>query len=100
MPKEGAWGGDVRLHLVRGAPHKEAAEKFINMALTADASTCLARHLYLGPSVKDVKLPADIERKLPWGVGGSVKDLRILDWWDINKQRAALVDRWNREVVR
>jgi len=98
-PREGAWGGDVRLHLVKGAPNKEAAEKFINAALTSDASACLAKRLYLGPSVRGVRVAPEIERKLPWGAGGSVKDLQMLDWWDINKQRAELVDRWNREIA-
>ncbi|SAL58900.1 extracellular solute-binding protein [Caballeronia arvi] len=98
-PKEGAWGGDVRLHLVKGARNKAAAEKFINAAITPEASTCLATKLYLGPSVKDVKVSPDVARKLPWGASGSVKDLKFLDWWEINKQRASLVDRWNREIA-
>ncbi|MHA6844839.1 ABC transporter substrate-binding protein [Ralstonia syzygii] len=98
-PKEGAWGGDVRLHLVKGARNKAAAEKFISAAITPEASACLAKKLYLGPSVKNVKVSPDVARKLPWGATGSVKDLKFLDWWEINKQRAALVDRWNREIA-
>ncbi|MEX4005064.1 ABC transporter substrate-binding protein [Paraburkholderia sp. EG285A] len=98
-PKEGAWGGDVRLHLVKGARNKAAAEKFINAAITPAASACLANKLYLGPSVQGVKVSPEVARKLPWGTNGSVKDLKFLDWWDINKQRAALVDRWNREIA-
>ncbi len=98
VPKEGAWGGDVRLHLVKGAPNKEAAEQFINFALTPEASACLAAKLYLGPSVKGAEVPAEVAAKLPWAEGGSVDDLTMLDWWEINKQRAELVDRWNREV--
>lgn len=98
-PKEGAWGGDVRLHLVRGARNKAAAEKFINAAITPEASACLAKKLYLGPSVKGVTVSPEVARKLPWGENGSVKDLKFLDWWEINKQRAALVDRWNREIA-
>ncbi len=99
IPKEGAWGGDVRAHLVKGAPHKSEAEKFINYALTKDASSCLARTLYLGPSVKGVVVDAKTAAKMPWGANGSVKDLKLLDWWKVNEQRADLVNRWNREVV-
>lgn len=99
VPKEGAWGGDVRLHLVKGTRNKTAAEKFINAAITPEASACLAKKLYLGPSVKDVKVSPEVARKLPWGANGTVKNLKFLDWWAINKQRAALVDRWNREIA-
>lgn len=98
-PKEGAWGGDVRIHLVKGAPNKASAERFINAAISPEASACLAKKLYLGPSAKSVQLTPDVARKMPWGEHGSVKDLKFLDWWEINKQRAALVDRWNREVA-
>jgi putative spermidine/putrescine transport system substrate-binding protein len=100
VPREGAWGGDVRLHLVKNAKNKDAAEKFINMALTPEASACLAQRLYLGPSIKDTKVDAEVAGKLPWGATGSVRDLKFLDWWEVNKQRASMVDRWNREIAR
>lgn len=99
VPKEGAWGGDVRLHLVKGAPNSAAAQKFINQALTKEASACLASKLYLGPSVAGVEVSTEVERKLPWGEHGSVKNLTLLDWWKVNDQRKALVDRWNREIA-
>ncbi|MNR02031.1 Spermidine/putrescine-binding periplasmic protein precursor [compost metagenome] len=98
-PTEGAWGGDVRLHLVKGAPHKAAAEKFINQALTPEASACLAQRLHLGPSIKGTELDGPTKQKLPWVATGSVKDLKFLDWWEVNKQRANLISRWNREIA-
>jgi len=100
VPKEGAWGGDVRVHLVKGAPNKALAEKFIDFALTQAASSCLAEKLYLGPSVKNVAVSPENRGKMPWGANGSVKDIKLLDWWDINEQRASLVERWNREIAR
>ena len=100
VPKEGAWAGDVRIHLVKGAPKKELAEKFMNYAVTKDAAICLADKLYLGPAVADSKLSTDTAKKMPWGENGSVKDLKFLDWWEINSKRAELVERWNREIAR
>jgi putative spermidine/putrescine transport system substrate-binding protein len=99
VPKEGAWANDARLHLVKGSPNKAAAEKFINIALTRDAAVCLATKLYLGPSVKGVKLPDAVARKLPWGVGGSVDNLTLYDWKSVNARRAEITDAWNRQVV-
>jgi putative spermidine/putrescine transport system substrate-binding protein len=100
VPKEGVWATDARLHLVKGTPKKDAAEKFIDTALTPAASACLAQKLYLGPAVKGVDVPAEVARKLPWGEKGSVKSLLLFDWTDINRQRGKIVDTWNREIAR
>lgn len=99
VPKEGVWATDARLHLVRGARHKAAAEKFINTALTPEAATCLAKKLYLGPALQGVKLSDEISRKLPWGVNGSVDSLSLFDWNSINARRAEITDSWNRQVA-
>lgn len=100
VPKEGAWATDARLHLIKGAPHKAAAQRFIDTALTREASACLAEKLYLGPAVKDVQVPPAVATKLPWGERGSLADLRMLDWNTINARRAAVTDDWNRKVAR
>jgi putative spermidine/putrescine transport system substrate-binding protein len=99
VPKEGVWATGARLHLIKGAPHKQAAEKFIDTALTEQASACLAEKLYLGPSVKGTTVPPAAARKLPWGEKRSAKDLRLFDWTIVNKERANIADRWNREIA-
>jgi putative spermidine/putrescine transport system substrate-binding protein len=100
VPKEGVWATDARLHLVKGSPHKAEAEKFIDTALTPGAARCLAEKLYLGPAVKNTSVPAEIVKKLPWGEKGSVKDLRLYDWTEVNRDRAKITDTWNREIAR
>lgn len=100
VPKEGAWATDARLHLVKGTPQRAAAERFIDTALTAQAASCLAEKLYVGPAVRDVKVPDSVARKLPWGVNGSVANLALFDWNVVNQQRPQITDTWNREVAR
>jgi putative spermidine/putrescine transport system substrate-binding protein len=100
VPQEGVWATDARLHLVRGTPNKAAAQAFINTALTPEASSCLATRLYLGPSVEGVHVSPEAARKLPWGEKGSVKDLSLLDWNEVNARRAEITDAWNRQVAR
>jgi len=99
VPKEGVWATDARLHLVKGSKQKAAAERFINTALTPAAASCLATKLYVGPSVMNVKLPAEVAKKLPWGVNGSVEQLSLFDWSVINARRAEITDAWNRQVA-
>ena len=100
VPKEGVWATDARLHLVKGSKKREQAERFIDQALTNEAAACLAEKLYLGPALKGATVPAAVAGKLPWGDKGSVKDLNLSDWADVNSQRAKIVDAWNREIAR
>lgn len=100
VPREGAWATDARLHLVKGAPQRAAAEKFIDTALTPQAAICLAEKLYVGPALRDVKVPESVARKLPWGVNGSVANLALFDWNVVNAQRPQITETWNREVSR
>lgn len=100
VPSEGVWAGDGRLHLVKGTSNKEAAEKFINTALTPEAASCLAQRLYLGPVVKNVEYADDIAHKLPWGENGNIESLMVFDWDVINEERTKISDIWNREIVR
>ncbi|GGE53037.1 polyamine ABC transporter substrate-binding protein [Agaricicola taiwanensis] len=100
VPKEGVWATDARLHLVKGSKNSEAAEKFLNTAMSAEAGQCLAAKLYLGPAVKNVELTPEVSRKLPWGEKGSVDDLLLFDWNEVNAKRSELTETWNREVAR
>jgi putative spermidine/putrescine transport system substrate-binding protein len=50
--------------------------------------------------VTGTNVSAETAKKMPWGASGSVKDLKFLDWWDINSKRAELIERWNREIAR
>lgn len=100
VPKEGVWATDARVHQVKNAPHPEAAQQFINAAMTPAAAACLAEKLYLGPAVKDVELPEALQQRMPWGLGGSVQTLNLSDWPAVNKARAEMTDTWNRELGR
>lgn len=99
VPSEGVWATDARMHIVKGTKNPEAAARFIDTALTAEAATCLAQQLYLGPAIDGLDLPAEVEKKLPWGEGGSIDDLKLFDWTMVNAQRQDITDRWNREIA-
>lgn len=100
VPKEGVWATDARVHLVKGSPQPGNAEKFINQAFTPKASECLAKNLYLGPAVKGVEVDASVRMKMPWGETGSIANLNLLNWSEINKLRASITDSFNREVAK
>src|SRR5690606_39275873 len=99
VPEEGVWGDGGRIHLVKGTKKKELAEKFINMALTPEVSSCLAEKVYLVPSIKDVKLSEKAASRMPVKKDGS-DALVFFDIDNMNAQRAQLTDTWNRNIAR
>lgn len=100
VPKEGVWATDARVHQVKNGPNATAAEQFINAAMTKESAACLAEKLYLGPAVKQVELTPEVQKKMPWGVGGSVEQLTLSNWELVNAERASVTDTWNRELGR
>lgn len=86
VPEEGAIGGDIRLHLVADTPRSDAAEKFINFAIGKEPSKCMAERIYVGPATKEVELTEDAKQRMPWGPEGTVKNLSLPNWSEINSQ--------------
>lgn len=99
VPKEGVPAGDTRVHLVKNTKNREAATKFINYAVSAEALNCLGEKLYLGPPLKNPELSDGAKKKMPWGENGSIADLVLPDWNEVAAKRAEIVDLWNRRVV-
>ena len=99
VPKEGAPSSDIRVHIVKGTKHQDAAEKFVNYAAGKDASGCLAERLYVGPPNKDVVLSEKAKARMPWGPTGSIANLSLFDWQKVNAKREQLNELWNKEVV-
>jgi putative spermidine/putrescine transport system substrate-binding protein len=99
VPKEGVPAGDIRVHLVKGTKHKEAALKFINFAVSEEALNCLAERLYIGPPLKAPKLSEKAKQRMPWGPNGSIDNLVVPDWNVVNAERPKIIEQWNRRVV-
>jgi putative spermidine/putrescine transport system substrate-binding protein len=98
-PKEGASSADIRMHLVEGTKKKDLAEKFINHALSKEVATCMSETLYLGPVVKGVTLSDKARQRMPWGPNGSIKNLVIFNWDEVNEVRGSVVENWNKRIV-
>jgi len=99
VPKEGAIGGDIRLHLVADTPRMEQAEKFVNFAISKEPAACMAERIYVGPATRDVVLSDDAKARMPWGEDGNIDMLSLPDWDDINENRAQVIEAFNRAVA-
>lgn len=100
VPKEGALGGDIRVHIVKGTPKQELAQQFVDFAVGVEPATCMANTLYVGPATKGVELSEKADKRMPWGPKGSVEKLDLIDWIALNEKRDEVTQVWNREVAR
>ncbi|MEV4475562.1 ABC transporter substrate-binding protein [Nonomuraea salmonea] len=95
-PEEGALPLIATVNVVKGAPHAELAQKFVNTLLEPSAQQALAASAFNGPVVKGVELDPELATAV---VGQDrAAELRKLDWAAINKNRPAWTDRWNKEI--
>jgi len=99
VPKEGAPSADIRVHIADGTKNLDAAQQFVNYAVSDEAMNCLAEKLYVGPPTKQYKISEQAKSRMPWGAHGSVKNLAIPNWEAINAKRQALTEVWNRQVA-
>lgn len=98
VPKEGALANDIRIHIVKGNKNPALADKFVNMAVSKTAEECFAQKLYLGPSRNDVSVDDRVAGRLPWGKGGSLANLAMIDWTTVNANRETIVSDFNRSI--
>ena len=98
-PKEGASSSDIRIHIVEGTKKRDAAEKFVNHALSPDVVKCMSEALYVAPMVKGVQLSDKAKSRMPWGPTGSIKNLVVFNWDEVNQVRSGVVENWNKRVV-
>ncbi len=96
-PESGAITFTTTLHIVKGADNPANAYKYIDTAISADAQAKLQLSPYnMIPVNKDVKLSDNLEIK-------SVDELSKMvthDWSVINPNRAAWIERFNKEITK
>jgi putative spermidine/putrescine transport system substrate-binding protein len=98
IPQEGGYIIDSTIGIARGTRRLDAARRYVNFVLGEEAQAANARHTYLVPVNRNVRLPEEVARKLPAGEE-TLRRLVGADWNYVNTQRPQWTDRWNREVA-
>ncbi len=96
LPKEGSIFASGAMAIAKGTKHKALAEKYVNMVLSEQAQSANASAIYLAPTNKNVRVPAEVAPFVPHGE--MMKRLFLVDWDEFNKLRDTWIDRWNREI--
>ncbi|WP_066304459.1 ABC transporter substrate-binding protein [Bacillus sp. FJAT-29814] len=96
-PEEGAAALLVTTNVIKGAPHPELAQKFLNFILDKEVQVEMAHATFSGPVTKNSKLDGDIAKKVIYGEDQIAKLVKV-DWEYVNTKRAEWTERANKEI--
>jgi putative spermidine/putrescine transport system substrate-binding protein len=96
VPKEGAYIIDSTIGIAKGSKNTEAALKYVDFVLSEAAQAANAKHTYLGPVNRNVKLDPAIAAKLPVA---DLPRLKQTDWDFVTTVRPQWTQRWTREIA-
>lgn len=91
-PEDGTWYSTAAVGIINGAPEKEAAQKFVDWALTKEAQE-------IGQQFGSYQFPTNPEAKIP-AQAESIKDVKLNDYdleWS-GENRASLVEKWDKLI--
>jgi putative spermidine/putrescine transport system substrate-binding protein len=98
IPSTGAVGWSTSLHVVANAAEPDLAVQYIDLHLNAAIQEQMLKPPYDAiPTNAKVKLEGAITKSLAKTQDDLAK-IRTIDWTKLNPQRAALIDRFNREI--
>ncbi|MBI4278612.1 MAG: ABC transporter substrate-binding protein [Armatimonadetes bacterium] len=100
VPREGASATQVTINLVKDAPSRENAIRFINWFLDATPQAAFSRASLYAPTNRDAKLPPDVAAKVISYGEENIKKLVPTDWEVVNRLRADWTKRWNELMAR
>ncbi len=96
VPKEGAIYFTSQIGMAKGTKNKAMAEKYLDVAISAEAQLTNAQEAFLGPSNSKVKLSGIRAESLAYG--DTLKKLLAPDWNKMDQLRNDWMERWNREI--
>ena len=90
VPQEGAFASPSGVCVVRNGPHPDLARAWIDNLLSADIQAQLVGPTFSLPTNRDVPPPEGLPENI---------DILAVDWANVAQNRAAWVERWDREMA-
>lgn len=97
-PVEGSIGQTNTINLIEGSANAEAAQAFIDYALSAEAQTVFAEQSFYGPVNTKVELSPEVATRI-YGSPEAQAAQMTLDWPWVADVYAQWIQRINREVI-
>lgn len=96
VPEEGGYLNASTIGIAKGTTKLEAAQKYIDFVLSAEAQAANAQYSYLNPVNSEAKIPPETAAKLPVD---ALSRLKTPDWTYTLSNLPTWTDRWNREIT-
>lgn len=96
--KEGGFAMPQSVAMVKGAPHLDVAAQLVDFILGLEVQNKLSEALFSAPVNRNAKVAPKFADALP-SAEGLGRDLFLADWDNIRKNRAAWIQRWDREIA-
>ncbi|HSV83492.1 MAG TPA: ABC transporter substrate-binding protein [Ramlibacter sp.] len=97
VPTEGVLAFEQSFNILKNAPNKEDAYRYLNFILRPDVQELMAREFFTSPTNTRAKLSPELAADIPVS-GSRMASIVQFDWSKVNPQLAAITDRWNREI--
>jgi len=97
-PAEGSFMFDQMFNVLKGSKKKAEGYKWIDFLLRPDIQAKWVKGFYVTPSNRGVVIPDDLKPLIPLR-GDRTKEIVVFDWNTANKNRDAIIDRWNKEMT-
>lgn len=97
VPKEGVVAFEQSFNILKNAPARDAAYKYLNYILEPSVQEMMAREFFTSPSNTRSKVSADLAADVPVN-GDLMKTIVQFDWPKVNAMVSEITDRWNREI--
>jgi putative spermidine/putrescine transport system substrate-binding protein len=97
-PAEGSFMFDQMFDMLRGSKKKAEGYKWINFLLRPDIQEKWVSGFYVTPSNQVAKIPDKLKPLIPL-YGDRTNGIVVFDWDTANKNRDAIIDRWNKEMT-
>ncbi|MSP03910.1 MAG: ABC transporter substrate-binding protein [Acetobacteraceae bacterium] len=96
-PKEGAISFNLYLDPIKGAPHPDALQKFIEFFLRPEIQTKMAEGIFYAPANRKATLHPDLAAVLPHGTA-AVAALIRMNRSVMNQELDHWIEQWNRVI--
>lgn len=97
VPTEGVLAFEQSFNVLKNAPAKDEAYKYLDFILRADVQEMMAKEFFTSPTNTKSELDAALAKDVPVS-GEGMKKIFQFDWSKVNPQVATITDRWNREM--
>ncbi|MCW5770928.1 MAG: ABC transporter substrate-binding protein, partial [Rhodospirillaceae bacterium] len=97
VPTEGVVAFEQSFNILKHAPAKEDAYKYLNYVLDPAVQESMAAEFFTSPTNTKAKVGAALAPSIPIH-GAKMASLVQFDWTKVNPQVPAITDRWDREM--